>query len=88
MTKPEEALEQLQAENEAALLADGFEDCLVGICYQFGRPPLACYDYDKCVAKLMERDKMEHDEAVEFLEVNTIGSWVGDNTPVFTKLFT
>jgi hypothetical protein len=89
MTKltPEEILDRLRAENEEALTADGFEKCLVGICYLYGRPPLACYDYDLCIKKLMA-DGMDYDDAREFFEVNTLGSWVGDNTPVFVNLFT
>lgn len=88
MTKPEEALEQLASENEDALTADGYETCLVGICYQFGRSPVACYDYEKCIALLINRDKMTHEEAIEFFEFNTLGAGMGENTPVFTKLFT
>ena len=45
--KFEEIRDQLSAENEKALLADGFEECLVGICYQAGQPSLACYDYER-----------------------------------------
>lgn len=81
-------LEQLRQQNEEALTADGFDECLVGVCYQFGRPPVACYDYDACIRLLMTRDKMERDEAVEFFEFNTLGAWVGENTPTFINLFT
>ena len=87
MAKPEDILEQLTQENEEALTPDGFEKCLVGICYQVGRPPVACYDYEKCIKKLM-KDGMSHEEAVEYFEFNTLGSYVGENTPVFVNLFT
>jgi hypothetical protein len=86
--KPEEARELLAAENEDAITADGFETCLIGVCYQFGRPSVATYDYEKCIRVLMERDGMTYEDAVEFLDFNTINAWVGDNTPVFVKLFT
>ena len=29
------------------------------------------------------RDSWEYDEALEFLEVNTFGAWVGEHTPIW-----
>lgn len=87
MANPEMIRDQLAQENEDALLADGFEQCLAGICYQAGRPPLACYDYEKCIEKLM-KDGMNREEALEYFEFNTLGSFMGENTPVFVNLFT
>ena len=77
-------LEQLTEENPDALLADGFLEAFVGIHRRFGQPALAAYDYDKCIEILM-RD-MSYEEAVEFFEFNTIGSWMGEHTPVFVEL--
>lgn len=66
------------------MLADGFEAALIGVSEaQPGRPPLAVYDYMKCAEILMERDGMSGEEAIEFLDFNTVGSWVGGGTPVF-----
>lgn len=31
----------------------------------------------------MERDEMAYEEAYEFFSYNIIGSWMGENTPVF-----
>jgi len=85
---PTEIIEQLLTENEDAVQAEGFESCLVGICYQFGRLPIACYDYDACIRLLVERDKMTHDGAIEFFDFNVIGASVGPSTPAFVNLFT
>lgn len=85
---PEEIRDQLASENEDALLADGYLRCLIGVTYQFGRPPVACYDYEKCIDLLIKRDGMDRDEAVEFFDFNTLGSGMGENGPVFTKMFT
>lgn len=46
---------------------------------------LAVYDYDKCVKILMKRDKMTAEQAVEFMEYNTVGAYVGPRTPVFVE---
>jgi len=70
---------------EEALLADGFEDALVG----YGRRvnyPVAIYDYDKCLEVMVERDGMTEEEAIEFFDFNVGGAYVGENTPVFLML--
>lgn len=80
-----EALDMVQNANESALLADGFNDALIGVCYQFGRPPVAAYDLDKIIGILMKRDKMTRDEAVEFWEFNIVGSGMGENNCVYIE---
>ena len=67
------------AENDA-LLADGFEEALIG--HTQGANVVAVYDYDTCVAILIHRDGMTIEDAVEFMEFNVVGSYVGDKTPV------
>lgn len=65
-----------------ALLADGFHKAFIG----FGRQAsnwVAVYDYDKCVGVLMARDKMSEEEAIEFMEYNVVGAYVGERTPIF-----
>jgi hypothetical protein len=72
--------------NQEMLLADGFEDALVGYVERFGQPPVALYDREKCIEILMTRDGMDHDGAEEFFCVNVIGAWLGENTPAFASL--
>lgn len=67
------------------LLADGFEDALIGVGRQFNQE-LSVYDYNKCVEILRERDGMTYDEAFEYMEYNVVGAWVGKATPVFVEL--
>ena len=76
--------ERLAEESPDTLLADGFDAALVGTVRQFTKT-LALYDYDKCVEVLMYRDGMLHEEAVEFMEFNVVGAWMGEHTPVFRK---
>lgn len=64
------------------LFLDGFDDALVGIarrCQQL----VTVYSYTMCVEILMNRDGMTHEEAIEYMEFNVIGAYVGDYTPVF-----
>ncbi len=69
--------------NPEALLADGFEDALLGFVETFGNPPVALYNRDKCITILMERDGISHAEAIDDFEFNTIGSGMGSNSPAF-----
>jgi hypothetical protein len=78
-TTREELAEQY---GEDILLMDGYDDCVVGVVEQFGRPPIVCYDRELVIRKLME-DGMTQEEAEEFFEFNQIGAWVGDRTPCF-----
>tara|TARA_R100001443_G_scaffold106182_1_gene115505 strand:- start:287 stop:544 length:258 start_codon:yes stop_codon:yes gene_type:complete len=68
------------------IVADGFEDALIGVGQQFNKA-LAVYDRQKCIEILMERDGMSDEEAVEFFEYNVTGAWVGEYTPIFLETF-
>ena len=75
--------EHLSEQNPEALLADGFDDALIGIGNRAGTLPVAIYSYDKCIKILMKN--MNHEEAVEFFDFNVLGSYVGKYTPIFME---
>ena len=77
-----EIRELLNETSPETLLADGFDEALIGIVRQFTKT-LALYDYNQCVEILIRRDEMTHEEAIEFMEFNVLGAWVGEHTPVF-----
>ena len=79
----EELLSQL-SDNEC-LLADGYESALIGI--SGGSNPVAVYDIDLCIKSLVERDKMEFEDALEYFYFNTIGAYVGEKTPIFINRY-
>ena len=73
------------------LLADGFDDCFTGVASLFtseGIRRVAVYDYDKMVRNLRFRDNMSRAEAEEYLINNTLGAYVGPNTPVYMRQMT
>jgi len=72
-------------EDEEMLKMDGFNDCIIGIVEQFGRPAIYCYDKDKVIAKLMS-EGMDEEEAVDWFCFNQVSAWVGDTTPCFVTL--
>ena len=86
-----EFCQETDSEESWILLADGFEEAFVGIGNQHTKEPVAIYDREKCIEILVRRfsksgRKDEDDlytEAVEYLDFNVTGSWVGDRTPIF-----
>ena len=63
------------------VLADGYNDCIIGVSNEFGRPMRVAYDRGKVIEKLAEQ--MPWDEAEEFFEFNIAGAYVGERTPAF-----
>lgn len=65
-----------------ALLADGFDEACIGICYRASQPPVVAYSREKCIEILMDQG-LSWEDAEEHFEFNVVGAWVGDHTPVF-----
>jgi hypothetical protein len=61
-------------------IADGFDDCVLGICPSTER---VIYSYNKCLEVLMSRDGLTDYEAIEFMDFNVVGSYVGEKTPIW-----
>jgi len=78
----DEIKQTLAGENPNALFADGLEAACIGIGRRCGQPALAVYDYDKAV-QLFVDDGMSHEDAVEWMEFNVVGAWMGENTPIW-----
>jgi len=70
------------------LKADGFDEAVIGIGVRCGQKDLIVYDSAKCIKILMDRDGMDFEEASEFFSFNTVGAWVGDETPIFVEKMT
>jgi hypothetical protein len=69
--------------NPKAMKADGFDDAILGMSTRIGDESLIAYDYDKCIEILQK--EMSYEEAVEYMEFNVVGSYVGEGTPIFIK---
>lgn len=83
---------------DSMLLADGWEDCFIGVASVFtgghGIRHVATYDYTKMVDKIIKeeskncKDNCECDhygEAAEYLQFNVLGAYVGPNTPIYVS---
>jgi hypothetical protein len=76
-------IEKISEINPEALLADGFNNAILGMCLQFGQEPVVAYDYQKCLDILEGRDGMSRGEAEEYMDYNVIGAYMGMHSPVF-----
>lgn len=72
-------IENLRDHDSDALLADGFDEAIVGVTH--GGQVIYCKAL--CVEILVRRDHMAEETAREFLEFNTYGAFVGPMGPVF-----
>lgn len=78
--------EELAEDDPDLLFADGFDDAILGVARRCGSPDVVAYDYAKCADMLVARDGMSHEDAVEWMEFNVVGAYVGPRTPVFVSL--
>jgi len=76
--------EELSYINEQALFADGFDEALVGIDQS---DYVAVYDSDKCIDIVMQNSGMNHQDAAEYFDFNILGSYMGEYTPRFIKVY-
>ena len=74
--------EYLESIGESVLLADGFDEAMIGVSQRMNEPLLAVYSYDKMIDVLIERDGLDYEEATEYLDFNVLGAWVGEKTPI------
>ena len=79
-----EQLMEVLAEEEC-LTADGFEAALVG--FTCGTNTVAVYDISRMIDILVD-EGMERNDAVEHIDYNVIGSYVGDKTPIYIGFVT
>lgn len=84
-------LEKISEYNENALLADGFEDPIIGIWGQHGNNTVVIYDRDRCIEILVEQFSKDEDcedpylDAVDYFGYNVECAYMGKNTPIFMR---
>jgi hypothetical protein len=69
-------------EEDELVSMDGYDDCIVGIVEQFGKPPILCYDKLLVIQKMVGAGS-SYEDAEEYFEYNQIGAYVGESTPCF-----
>lgn len=72
--------------NPQAIVANGFEDAMIGYTVNDHHPKVAVYDVDKCIEILVGRDGASYEEADEHLFSNVLCAFAGENGPLFVRL--
>ena len=69
--------------SEDALLLEPrerYDSCILGVTYDGTK---IIYDAIKIIEALVEDDEMTEEDATEYFEFNILGSYLGENTPVY-----
>ena len=64
---------------------DNFDDAIIGIGNRCGMPDVYVYSYEKMLTILMKEDNLTERDAIDYLEYNALGAYVGEATPVIVR---
>lgn len=64
------------------IFADGFDDAIIGVAAGFDSARVV-YCYASMVEVMINDNNMNYEDALDWIEFNTIGSYVGKNTPIY-----
>ena len=67
---------------------DGYDDCIIGVGTRCGMTDVFIYDKHKMITKLVRRDDMTYDEALEFIDFNIAAAFIGEDTPILVDRMT
>ena len=66
---------------ESFLKADGFDNCVIGVCFECDKPRLI-YSVRRIISQLTG-EGMNFEDAIEHYGYNIAGSYVGEQTPIW-----
>lgn len=70
-------------------VAQGFDSAIIGVTAPGpNTESVVIYDYEACIHILMEREGWSWGEAIDFLDYNVVGSFVGPEMPIFIHMGT
>lgn len=78
----QDAREFITEHNPEAILWDGLDSCLVGVSAD-GK---AIYSMDKLLEHFELYEDMNEQDAIEHIEYNILGAYVGEYTPIYIHL--
>ena len=87
-TPKKKSWDEIKPKIEESLTAEGFDDAFIGVIRRCGKPAMFVYNYQKCIEILMAGGIATEEEAIEHMEFNVVGSWVGEGTPGLLVSFT
>jgi hypothetical protein len=86
MNKIDSLLKEFSEINEQALYPTDMKAAIIGYVERAGMQPQILLDRETCI-KILIKEGMSREDAEEYFEFNTIGSFMGeDATPCFATL--
>jgi len=73
--------------DEKIIKWDGFDECVLGIGSRCGMEDVLVYSKKKIVYTLRDRDEMTVEDALEYIDFNILGAYVGERTPIILEDF-
>jgi hypothetical protein len=70
--------------DDEALTMDGFDSAIMGIAVKPCQNTVVAYDFELLV-KQCEADGMSYDEAIEYIDYNIAGAYMGEGTPIIIR---
>tara|TARA_Y100001973_G_C5186502_1_gene328189 strand:- start:178 stop:438 length:261 start_codon:yes stop_codon:yes gene_type:complete len=67
---------------EELIFADGFDDAIIGVAAGHDLQRVV-YCYASMVEIMMKDNSISYEDALDWIEYNTVGSYVGKNTPIY-----
>ena len=64
------------------MFADGYDRAIKGIGFR-DNTPVILYSSNRCIQQLMEDNEWDEETSLEWFSFNTLGAYVGENTPIF-----
>lgn len=77
---------EFATDEERPLLADGFDDAIVGLCDEHGGPSRVVYSRSACIEILIKQGMTAYD-AEDYFAFNVEGAYVGPKTPLFIDVY-
>ena len=66
------------------MFADGYDGAIIGVCGGFDSGRVA-YSIPKMIEIAAKDLSIDQEEALEWLEYNTFGAYVGEHTPIYVE---
>jgi hypothetical protein len=60
-----------------------FDEAIIGVASSASGVIAVAYSEPQIIKLLMQHDKMDPDEAMEWYQFNILGSFMGESTPIF-----
>jgi len=81
-SRGDEIRESIAAKYPSLLIADGFDDAIIGTAVRPGSGVVVAYDIRK-MEKILVKQGMEVMDAREYLDFSVFPAYVGEKTPTF-----